>query len=127
MCHRATAVAARDLLASRDPKSLEKLIAMESSALIRAINETVVTQAARYVYGAHDCAISFVEHWLAQSAIARPPVSWIGASKSLLVRRVMQVTVGFDYVLVLEWLTGEEDRTGLSCMRFCRLPGSIRN
>jgi hypothetical protein len=52
-------------LASRNQKSLAKLISMESSALIRAINETMVTQAARYVYGAHDRALSFVEHWLA--------------------------------------------------------------
>jgi hypothetical protein len=51
-------------LASRDQQRLDKLIAMESSTLIRAINETVVTQAARYVYGAHDRAVSFVEHWL---------------------------------------------------------------
>ncbi len=30
----------------------------------------------------------------------------------------MQVTVGFDYVLVLEWLTGEEDRTGAQLHAF---------
>jgi hypothetical protein len=55
-------------LASRDQRSLDKLIAMESSALIRTVNETVVTQAARYVYGAHDRAITFVERWFAPVA-----------------------------------------------------------
>jgi hypothetical protein len=53
-------------LASRAQQRLDRLIAMESAALIRAINETVVTQAVRYVYGAHDRAVSFVERWLAQ-------------------------------------------------------------
>lgn len=52
-------------LASRDQKSLDKLMAMESSALVRAINETVVTQAACYVYGAHEYTLGFVERWLA--------------------------------------------------------------
>jgi hypothetical protein len=52
-------------LASRDQKSLDKLLGMERSVLVRAINETVVTQAARYVYGTHSRELSFVEHWLA--------------------------------------------------------------
>jgi hypothetical protein len=51
--------------ASRQANSLDKLMRMERSALIRSINETVVTQAARYVYGAHDRALAFVERWLA--------------------------------------------------------------
>jgi hypothetical protein len=51
--------------ASRDPSILDTLMRMERSALIRAINESVVTQAARYVYGAHDRALGFVERWLA--------------------------------------------------------------
>ena len=46
-------------------RSLDKLIAMENSALVRAVNETMVTQADRYVYGAHDGVLNFVEHWLA--------------------------------------------------------------
>jgi hypothetical protein len=52
-------------LASRDQVSLDRLIAMENSALINAINQTIVTQAERNVYGAHDRALSFVEYWLA--------------------------------------------------------------
>jgi hypothetical protein len=51
--------------ASRDPSILDKLMRMERSALIRAINESVVTQAARYVYGAHDRQANFVERLLA--------------------------------------------------------------
>jgi uncharacterized protein DUF4238 len=51
--------------ASRDPSILDTLMRMERSALIRATNESVVTQAARYVYGAHDRALGFVERWLA--------------------------------------------------------------
>jgi hypothetical protein len=53
------------LFASRDPSILDTLMRMERSALIRAINETVVAQAARYVYGAHDRALAFVERLLA--------------------------------------------------------------
>lgn len=52
-------------LASRDQVSLDKLITMESSALINSINQTIVTQAERNVYGAHNGALSFVEHCLA--------------------------------------------------------------
>ena len=52
-------------LASRNQDSIDKLIAMDGPALIRAVNETIVTQAARHVYGAHEGALSFVEHWLA--------------------------------------------------------------
>jgi hypothetical protein len=48
-------------LASRNQQKLDKLITMESSSLVRAVNETTVTQAVRYVYGAHDGALSFVE------------------------------------------------------------------
>ena len=51
--------------ASRDPSTLDKLMRMERSALIRAINESVVTQAARHVYGGHDRSLGFVERWLA--------------------------------------------------------------
>jgi hypothetical protein len=59
--------------ASRQTSSLDKLMRMERSALIRAINETVVTQAARYVYGAHDRALGFVEHWLARAVCSTSP------------------------------------------------------
>jgi hypothetical protein len=52
-------------LASREQGTLDKLIGMESSALIRAANESIVTQADRYVYGAHGRALGFVERWLA--------------------------------------------------------------
>jgi hypothetical protein len=52
-------------LASRDQKRLDTLIALESSALIRAANETMVGQAVRYVYGAHNRLVSFVERLLA--------------------------------------------------------------
>ena len=52
-------------LASRDQESLNKIIAMEGDSLIHATNETMVTQAVRYVYGAHAHALSLVERWLA--------------------------------------------------------------
>jgi hypothetical protein len=51
--------------ASRQAISLDKLMRMERSALIRVINETVVTQAVRNVYGAHDRSLGFVERLLA--------------------------------------------------------------
>jgi hypothetical protein len=51
--------------ASRDQASLDKLMRMESSALVRAINETVVGQATRCVYSADDHALRFVERLLA--------------------------------------------------------------
>jgi hypothetical protein len=54
-------------LASRDPTRLNKLMGMESPALIRAINETIATQAAQYVYGAHDRALAFVDRWLGRT------------------------------------------------------------
>lgn len=52
-------------LASRDQTRLNRLIATENSALIRAVNESIVTQADRYVYGAHEGALGFLERWLA--------------------------------------------------------------
>jgi hypothetical protein len=52
-------------LASRDQQSLDRIIAMKGTALIDDFNRAMATQAAHYVYGAHDRALGFVEHWLA--------------------------------------------------------------
>jgi hypothetical protein len=38
---------------------------MDTVALIRASNETIVSQAVQYLYGAHERALGFVERWLA--------------------------------------------------------------
>jgi predicted Abi (CAAX) family protease len=43
---------------------------MDSTALVRAINETVVGQAVQYVYGADNYALRFVERLLAPDDIS---------------------------------------------------------
>jgi hypothetical protein len=51
--------------ASRDSSALDNLMRMEHAALIQAVNERVVNQAAQNVYGCHEHSLGFVENWLA--------------------------------------------------------------
>jgi hypothetical protein len=50
--------------ASRDSSALDNLMRMQHAALMQAVNERIVIQAAQNVYGRHQRLLGFVEKWL---------------------------------------------------------------